>query len=89
MKIEQIEVGDMVKVVKGARAGNTEVVIRIANSSHSYSPICDWDGGPSVRYFFLNGGYAHHYALDPVDPIVEKNWLQVDADGKWSDSLTA
>jgi len=78
----QIEVGDLIKVVKGVRAGNTEVVIRISHSSNSYSPICEWYGGPSLKYHFLNGGYAHDYAICPINPIVKKNWLQIDEDGR-------
>ncbi|CAB4167464.1 hypothetical protein UFOVP861_24 [uncultured Caudovirales phage] len=77
MKTQQIEVGDLIKVIKGAKAGNTEIVSKITKCPNSFSPICGWYGGPSLKYHFFDGGYAHDYAIDPVNPIVEKNWLQI------------
>jgi len=67
-----IRPGDMVKVLYGAQAGNTVIVIAIMGDSKVFSPFTRYEG--VAVNFMTDEGRVGHYCLAP-DAIVHAQWI--------------
>ena len=72
---DDIAVGDLVRVERGPLGHSTQIVSRIARTTNTFCPIMGWYGGPSILFYFVDGGCAHHFQLDQSQPIEVKGWL--------------
>ena len=79
---QDIAVGDLVRVERGPLAYSTQIVRKIERTVNTFSPIMRWYGGPSLLFYFEDGGSAHHFQLDQSQPIQEKNWMRLPSVGQ-------
>ena len=73
MNIYNIQVGDIVKVVKGPHAGDLPLVLAVEETSNVYCPIAGHYGGPSLR-IRTDLGTCFDFQLDPKHPVEVKGW---------------